>query len=218
MVGRAKPEFKKENNILSTLLLVLRGVYTMDDNKYDLYEQFLRLEWLLRRYHLQAFKEFGPLADPHRGQGRVLALLKIKPEISQKELANILNIRSQSLGELLSKLERSGYITRTPSEEDRRVIMIRLTDAGKQAANQDETGFDSEDIFDCLNEEEQATLSSYYKRIISELKKHLGDSDFDFPNMDFPWRLPFGRGGLDPRKHGFPPFFRDKKHGDDNKK
>ena len=58
-------------------------------------------------------------------------MLKLKPEISQKELSDLLDMRPQSLGELLGKLERNGYITRTPSERDQRVLIIRLTDAGK---------------------------------------------------------------------------------------
>jgi hypothetical protein len=63
-------------------------------NKPDIYEQFVLLQWLLHRYQLQNYREFGPFADPHRGQGRVLALLKLNPEISQKDRSNILNIRS----------------------------------------------------------------------------------------------------------------------------
>ena len=45
----------------------------------------------------------------YRGQGRVLKLLRLKPEMSQREMAEILGIRPQSLGETLSKLEAAGY-------------------------------------------------------------------------------------------------------------
>jgi DNA-binding MarR family transcriptional regulator len=143
----------------------------------DLYEQFVHMQWLLHRYQLQNYREFGPFADPHRGQGRVLALLKLNPEISQKDLSNILNIRSQSLGELLFKLERNGYITRTPSESDRRVIMIRLTSAGKAAANQSEPKSDGDRVFGCLSEDERAALSGYFSRIICSLEKQFADFD-----------------------------------------
>lgn len=144
-------------------------------NKTDLYEQCVHLQWLLHRYQLQNYREFGPLADPHRGQGRVLALLKLNPEISQKDLSNILNIRSQSLGELLFKLERNGYITRTPSELDRRVIMIKLTDAGRKAANFSEPKSDTDRVFGCLNKEEQENLSGYFARIIEVMEKQFTD-------------------------------------------
>ncbi len=141
--------------------------------KSDLYEQLVRLQWLVHRYQLQNYREFGPFADPHRGQGRVLALLRLKPEISQKDLSNILNIRSQSLGELLFKLERSGYITRTVSETDRRAITIKLTDAGRRAASSCEPKSDGDRIFGCLSEEERETLRGYFARVIEALEEQL---------------------------------------------
>lgn len=170
----------------------------MSGDRHDLYGQLVRLEWLLRRYRLQNYREYGPMADPHRGQGRVLALLKLKPDISQKELSNILDIRSQSLGELLAKLERSGYIARTPSEADRRVIEIHLTDAGKKASNLEEQRPDNNELFGCLNEKEQDTLYGYLTRVIDDLAKKLGDEGFGLENhMPFAERLEeyFNRGG-----------------------
>lgn len=177
----------------------------MNNNHSDLFEQFVRLEWLLHRYHQQNHKYHGPMGDTYRGQGRVLALLKLKPEISQKELSNILDIRSQSLGELLTKLEKSGYITRTPSETDRRVMDIHLTEEGKQAAEQPEQQLDSTELFGCLNEEEQAAFSDYLNRIISALEQQLGDGD----SVPDPHRHHhFGeRGfGMFPQMGGRPPF------------
>lgn len=149
----------------------------MSNNQPNLYELYFRLVWLERRHQLQKLKELGPMANPHQGQGRILSLLKMKPEISQKDLSTILNIRSQSIGELLAKLERSGYITRTPSESDRRIIQICLTDEGKEAANQNEEQFESINLFSCLSEEEQNTLSDYLKRIIEDLEKQFGDDE-----------------------------------------
>ena len=164
----------------------------MNHNNVDLFEQFVRLQWLLHRYHQQNHRYHGPMGDPHRGQGRVLALLKLKPEMSQKELSNILDIRSQSLGELLAKLERSGYITRTPSETDRRVMDIRLTEAGMQASEQREQQLDTAELFASLDEEEQAALGDYLSRIISTLEHQLRDDEGE---SHFPGRPPFdGRG------------------------
>lgn len=149
----------------------------MENNNLDLLGQFARLQWLLHRYHHQNHRYHGPMGDPHRGQGRVLALLKLKPEISQKDLSNILDMRSQSLGELLAKLERNGYITRTPSQTDGRAMDIHLTEAGKKASEQNEQQLDTEGLFECLNEEEQATLSNYLNRVISTLEQQLADNE-----------------------------------------
>ncbi len=107
------------------------------------------------------------MGDPHRGQGRVLALLKLQPEISQKELGFLLDLRPQSMGELLAKLEKNGYTTRTPSEADRRVVNIKLTESGEELTAERPA---HDDMFDCLNEEEQENLSVYFERIIKHME------------------------------------------------
>lgn len=142
------------------------------DKDFDLIEQFTRVEWLLHRYHQQNHTYHGPMGDPRRGQGRVLAILKMKPEISQKELSYLLDMTPQSLGEFLSKLEKNGYITRTPSETDRRVMMIKLTEAGNEATEQE---FRFDNLFECLSEEEQKNLSDYLDRIIKVIEAELSE-------------------------------------------
>lgn len=174
----------------------------MSDNKPDLYEQFSRLEWLVRRYQLQSLREFGPMANPHKGQGRILALLKMKPEISQKELSSILDIRSQSLGELLAKLERSGFITRTPSQEDRRVMEIRLTEAGRKAASISGQEAEENTVFGCLKEDEQVILGGLFERIIGDLEEKFGGEEWGFHQREFHGGFPFGRSGFDHLRGG----------------
>ncbi len=161
----------------------------MNENNLDLIGQFTRIEWLLHRYHQQNHTHHGPMGDPRRGQGRVLAILKIQPEISQKDLSYLLDMRPQSLGELLSKLEKNGYITRTPSETDRRVMNIKLTQEGKETSEQE---FSFEKLFECLDEEEQNNLSSYLRRVIETLEAQFDDEQ---PEQ-----------GFDPRERGDNPF------------
>ncbi len=146
----------------------------MSDIEYDLMGRFLRLEWLLRRWNMQNRRTHGPMGDPHRGQGRILALLKLRPEISQKELAFLLNISPQSLGELLAKLEKSGYITRQPSEADRRVMIVKLTPEGEAAA---ELEYEEEDLFGSLNADEQGNLAFYLDKLIASLEERFGGED-----------------------------------------
>lgn len=150
----------------------------MNNDAPDLFEQLARIGDLLRRYHHRNHRRHGPMGDPHRGQGRVLALLKMRPEISQKELSYLLDIRQQSLGELLAKLERNGYIERTVSETDRRVMNIRLTEEGAGAA---ERRLDARQLFRSLSREEQETLGDYLDRIIAELEQELADFPPDEP-------------------------------------
>jgi len=169
----------------------------MEKNEQDLIEKFYQWMWLLRRSMMGHLRERGPMGAPYQGQGRILALLKLKPEISQKELAHILNIRSQSLGELLAKLERSGYITRTPSEADRRGMDIRLTESGKAVSEQEVEPTPRESFFDCLSEDEQTNLSDYLDRLIKNLEgKQSEDGSEPFRGPDFRGRgrgIPFRR-------------------------
>jgi DNA-binding MarR family transcriptional regulator len=105
----------------------------------------------------------------------------MQPEISQKDISYLLDMRNQSLSELLTKLEKAGLINRTQSETDRRVMNIKLTKEGEDAANQAEQGKqDYGQIFDCLGEEERKNLSEYLARIITELEKQMG-GETDFP-------------------------------------
>lgn len=148
----------------------------MNSNYDALYEKLSHLQWLLQRYHIYNRSERGPFADPTRGQGRVLAMLKMQPEISTKDLSYLLGIRQQSLNELLNKLEKAGYVVREPSETDRRVMLVKLTEKGKEEHS---LNTDYSDIFDCLSSEEQKTLDDYLDRIIAALEKQLGIEDSD---------------------------------------
>jgi DNA-binding MarR family transcriptional regulator len=159
----------------------------MEEKKFDLIMQLTRVEWLLHKYHQQNHMNFGPMGDTRKGQGRILSILKMKPEISQKELSYLLEMRPQSMGELLTKLEKKGYISRTPSKTDRRVLNIKLTKEGEEAtAESTESEFSFDKVFECLNDEEQQNLSSYLDRIIRTLESQVNDEqtelDFD-PRM-----------------------------------
>lgn len=178
----------------------------------QLFEEFLSFENLLRRYLLWQRKGKGNAGTPHRGQGRVLALLKIQPEITQKELTYLLDMRPQSLGELLTKLEKNEFITREPSEDDRRVMVVKLTAAGKAEAerlSQENTAT----IFDQLSEAEQeqfaAILAKLSQIMQAELPEEALQGGFD-PDMRRKMMEEFKRGGFGgghgPRRGGFPGF------------
>ena len=140
----------------------------------DLLEKLHRVESLMHRYQAFSMRAYGPQGTPHRGQGRVLALLKLQPEISQKDLAYLLGMRQQSVSELLAKLGQKGYITRTPSPDDRRTTIVKLTEEGKAAAEQTgQSGPGMEKIFASLSDEEQANLSDYLDRLAEALETAL---------------------------------------------
>jgi DNA-binding MarR family transcriptional regulator len=143
-------------------------------------EQLEQLQMLMHRVSFQNFMNHGRMPSPHRGQGRILAILKIKPEISQKELTYLLGLSKQSVAQLLDKLEKSGYVTREPSTEDRRVSIVKLTEEGaKEAADAEDEPPEAAKVIDCLNEEELAVLSGYLARIIQRYEEQFPDEGFD---------------------------------------
>ena len=100
--------------------------------KKDLTSTLLETHNLLRQYQTLWYgKNFDSL-DPWQGQGRILSALRRAESISQKELGCTLDIRPQSLGEHLQKLEANGYIQRYRSTTDRRALIVELTDKGEE--------------------------------------------------------------------------------------
>ena len=168
----------------------------MDDMYTAVYEKLSTLQWLMKRRQMFSQAQSGPFADPARGQGRILAMLKIQPEIKTRELAYLLGIRQQSLNELLNKLEKSGHVERKPSEKDKRVTVVHLTEKGKKI-QQPETGY--QEIFGCLSLEELQQFGEYLDRIITtfgiqevdgreednitgwmdQAKEHMGEEPFE---------------------------------------
>ena len=144
------------------------GIYTA------IYEKLSTLQWLMKRRQMFSQAESGPFADSTRGQGRILAMLKIQPEIATKDLAYLLGIRQQSLNELLNKLEKNSYVERRPSEKDRRVMVVHLTEKGK-AAKEPETNY--QEFLGCLSPEELQQFGEYLDRIIAAFRMGTGRSE-----------------------------------------
>lgn len=82
----------------------------------------------------QASKQKKGNSELFLGQFRCIYTLLNTGAIEQKKLAEILNIRSTSLSELLVRLEKKKLIFRVPSKNDRRTWVISLTDEGKTEA------------------------------------------------------------------------------------
>jgi DNA-binding MarR family transcriptional regulator len=141
-------------------------------------EQFAYASRLLFRRNHRTKHESFPFADRTRGQGRVLALLRLQPEISLKDLGTILGIRNQSASELVIKLEKAGYVTKTQASDDLRAVSITLTDKGRDAANAaHEKSQEPEDAFVCLSDEERSTLSECLAKIIATLQSESDERD-----------------------------------------
>ena len=67
----------------------------------------------------------------NRSSAGELFTLHQRKTISQKELAEQLNVTAPSITSLIQKMEKSGYISRRPDEQDQRVMRLSLTEKGE---------------------------------------------------------------------------------------
>jgi len=95
-----------------------------------------------------------------RGRERLLSIIKENENISQSELAKIVNIRPQSLSEIVNKLVADGYVIKNISPNDKRATELVLTDEGKIRAQE----------FKCLREE---YASNVFSSLTPEEKEQL---------------------------------------------
>lgn len=109
-----------------------------------------------------------------RGQERVLTMVAMQEGINQKDLAFLLGIRPQTLGEMLQKLEERGLIERKKSEADARAIEVTLTDEGRARAAEiaERRALAAADIFATLTDEEKSQLAAILDKLGGELDKY----------------------------------------------
>ena len=171
-----------------------------EPREYSLAQKAERMGRLMHRYYTLSARNQGAIGDPLRGQGRVLALLAVKPETTQRELSFVLDMRQQSLSELLAKLEEKGFVTREKSAEDGRVTVVKLTEEGAAAAPTANDMGNQVDALDCLSDEERAQFEELIGKVTTSLEEKLvalGDDPSAPPHPTHDERGP--KGGRGPR-------------------
>ncbi len=119
---------------------------------------------MARAYHQQD--------HAHHAQGHVLSLIMEKGPMNQGELLEILDVRSSSLSEILSKLERNGYITRERDETDKRRFIISATSKANEMTGNDIEARreNAQHLFSVLSDEERTQLQTILNKIVTSLK------------------------------------------------
>ena len=124
--------------------------------------------------HPPPMGEMMPPPPPREhGRVRLMNMLKENGELSQKEIAEKLDIRPQSLSELLVKMESDGFISRRQDKDDKRVIVVALTEKGEEQlvvlrqANREH----AEKLFSPLTEEEKDALIAILKKLTQKEDK-----------------------------------------------
>ncbi|MBI5099011.1 MAG: MarR family transcriptional regulator [Nitrospirae bacterium] len=90
-----------------------------------------KIHHLSGRILAKKIKEYK-LKEINPAQGRILFALWQKDGISIQELSKKTSLEKSTLTSMLDRLEKTGYLTRIPSNEDRRKIIIGRTEKDKK--------------------------------------------------------------------------------------
>ena len=135
----------------------------MSINDEDIIELFIEVEKLDKRFA----RRLSNRTQHCEGQHRCILILEMMGSMNQRKLADALHIRSTSLSELLSKLERKGLVERTPVPDDKRSLIVSLTKEGAQKAKEynRRRAKTRQKIMDHISDEEKRQFYSTLKKI-----------------------------------------------------
>ena len=136
----------------------------------------------LPRHVLHNLGFFGHYLHIHAGgrsgqQHILVRLYKSGGHMTQRDLQEAAGISSASISEVLSKLECTGHISRTRSDEDRRQLDIALTQEGSARAEEligERRAFE-EQCLACFDEQEQHQLVKLLDRLADHWKELEGE-------------------------------------------
>ena len=100
--------------------------------RYAIHTLLARTAHAQRNYLRPYLKEMG--LSP--GQPKVLRYLSELGHSSQRELADCCDVDPSAICRMLDSLERGGFVTRSPSPNDRRSGQVELTQQGRDASEQ----------------------------------------------------------------------------------
>lgn len=97
----------------------------------------------------------------------LVILLDRRGEMTMSELASELNVALSTMTGLADKLVKGGYLARSRSDSDRRVVTVGLTESGREvAASLKKTAFEYLKIIDeTLSPAEKETLQQIYHKV-----------------------------------------------------
>lgn len=115
-------------------------------------------------------------ADKHKfwGYGRILDVLSRMDGLSQREIAELLNIRPQSASEAIASMEGQGLVEKRANEQDKRSSLVYITQAGRQRQIdlRNEQIENARRIFKPLTEHEKETLLGLLNKVASALQEN----------------------------------------------
>ena len=122
--------------------------------------------WGLSPHHARALRSVG------RAQGRAGGL-------RLSDVAAALRIAPRSATEVIDALAERGLVQRGPDPDDRRAVVVSLTDAGRSVLDEVEAAraADAERLFARLDDAERAELARLLGRLVEEEAPARGGED-----------------------------------------
>ena len=124
----------------------------------------------LNRWILNEAAELG--LSP--GQPKVLRYLSELGHSSQRELADCCDVDPSAICRMLDSLERGGFVTRSPSPNDRRSGQVELTQQGRDALDtwEGRCKVIEEQMLQGFSPEERAQLRDFLERTYRNVGGH----------------------------------------------
>ena len=130
---------------------------------------------LITKEHRTAVNRYVEKNDLQKSQHRLLLvlshLIEESSNVSQRDLAESLNVTPAAVAVTLKKLEKGGIISKTTSETDNRYNELSITEKGRQIVKDSKKAFRSTDmqIFKDFTTEEMEQLLSFLGRMEANL-------------------------------------------------
>lgn len=149
----------------------------------ELMKLYIELQRLARQMHRFAYKAMHE-GNHYRGaQSRLLTVVAENDGITQRELAEILDVRPSSLTAMVGKMEQFELIKRKQDEKDQRVMHIYITDKGKEieVKSKDDIQKLADLLFENLSEEEIKNMLAIIEKLSHTFNSYdIGDLQFGF--------------------------------------
>lgn len=103
-------------------------------------------------------------------QGKVLKILYKKGSLSQKEVQEILDVKPGSISEIITKLEKRELVIRVQDPEDKRRVLLELTEKGRQDVEEFSRNYQNSvmKFFEVLDEDERQEFGRILVKLLEQ--------------------------------------------------
>jgi DNA-binding MarR family transcriptional regulator len=122
----------------------------------------------------------GPHLELSQQEVRLTEHLRLVGSQKMKSISEYLGVAVNSVTSIVDNLERKGFVIRQRSSDDRRVVFVELTDAGRVVADASNLAKQQllRSLLEVLSEPEQDSLVKLFKKIAASRVKDATQTDF----------------------------------------